>query len=392
MSNGRILHLAINEKFIDHAHISFENVAREKNDYLIFFDDHTSYIKNVPHKVVRYRDRLKPWLYQEIGKYDFVVIHSLHPFWVSVVNACPGSVVFVWIGWGYDYYDIIYPDQNKLLLEETLKDKLDHKDAGPRKNIFHLPTWLRSIIEAIKLNPDKISAIEKISLFSPVLPNEYDTVKKHFGGTRFPQETKWNYGSLEEVLLNGFIGRKVSGNNILLGNSASNTSNHRDILGWLKGHKSKLSHRRIICPLSYGDSTYAQRIEDFGLESIGNNFQALRKFMPLQSYLQIIESCSHLIMNHVRQQGVGVIIIMLYLGSTVFLREENPAYRYLKEIGFNIYSIQQLQENFALLNAELSLEQKQKNIDLLYKIWSKQALDNKTSELIDSAMALRAKT
>jgi hypothetical protein len=56
--------------------------------------------------------------------------------------------------------------------------------------------------------------------------------------------------------------------------------------------------------------------------------------MPLTDYLDLVSSCSYQVMNHIRQQGVGNILIMLYLGAMVFLLQENPCLSYFKEHGF----------------------------------------------------------
>ncbi len=387
MKNGRILHLAINEKFIDHAYISFENVAPGLNDFFIFFDEYHSYIKQTPYTTVRYRDRLGFALYQKIASYDLVVVHSLHPFWLSVINGCRQDVTFVWVGWGYDYYDLLYPDKQALLLPLTAQQFGQPAPKSPQKK-RHLPGLLRHWLEKIRLNPDKKAAIAKMALFSPVLPNEYPLIKAAFGAKQFPAAVQWNYGSLEEVLLKGFIDRQMSGQNILLGNSASASCNHLDILDWLASSTS-LQGQQVICPLSYGDTAYASAIKTTGQQLLPANFLPLTDFMPLQQYLDLVSSCSHLIMNHVRQQGVGNILIMLYLGAMVFLREENPCYDYFRQQGFVLYSVQQLQQQPGLLQQQLNPEQQQHNRQLLFGIWSKQVLDARTADLIQKARALR---
>lgn len=386
MKNGRILHLAINEKFIDHAYISFENVAPGLNDFFIFFDEYHSYIKQTPYTAVRARDRLGLSLYKKIAAYDLVVVHSLHPFWISVINGCRQDVTFVWVGWGYDYYDLLYPDKQSMLLPLTAQEFAQPAIAKNSKK-RHLPGLLQHWLEKIRLNPDKQAAIEKIALFSPVLPNEYPLIQAAFQGAQFPAQVQWNYGSLEEVLLKGFIDRQICGKNILLGNSASASCNHLDILSWLST-SAALKAQQVICPLSYGDSRYAASIKQAGMQLLPGNFQPLTDFMPLSQYLDLVSSCSHLIMNHVRQQGVGNILIMLYLGAMVFLREENPCYDYFRQQGFVLYSVQQLQQQPELLQQQLSETARQNNRSLLFGIWSKQVLDRRTAELISRARAL----
>jgi dTDP-N-acetylfucosamine:lipid II N-acetylfucosaminyltransferase len=389
MSNGRILHLAINEKFIDDAFAISENVAPGLNDFLIFFDEDTSYIKRTPHTIVRYRDRLGRALYQKISAYDFVILHSLHPYWISVINRCAADVTFVWLGWGYDYYDLIYSDPAQLLLPATLADQQHIKTASQTKQPFHLIGWFRQQLEKLWLSHNKYQAISKIAFFSPILINEYEIIKQAFSGDKFPQRVEWSYGSLEDAMLNGFVGHRSTGHNILLGNSASATSNHLDALNWLAQQPTVLHDRQLICPLSYGDYAYARRIAEYGKSMFGNQFQALTNYVSRPEYLHIVASCSHLIMNHVRQQGLGIVIIMLYLGTTVFLREECPTYKYLKQNGFHLYTIQQLEANPKLLAEQLTEAERQKNVDLLYRQWSKQAVDEKARVLMADAKSIR---
>lgn len=391
MGNGRILHLAINEKFIDYAHISFENVAPGKNDYLIFVDEAESYVRYAPHRVVRYRDRYGGKLVKKISAYDFVVVHSLHPYWISVINACRQDVVFVWVGWGYDYYDIISPDPSRLLLGLTQQYQLNVTSSASREGPgLHWRYWLKVCMDALLLNSSKVAAIERIKLFSPVLPSEYRMVRESFNGGAFPAQAEWNYGSLEEVWLRDFGDRRISGANVLLGNSASYTSNHIDILQWLADSSAVSEGRQVVCPLSYGDESYAAGVCDFarGLKSL--EFRPILDFMPLPEYVGLLASCSHVILNHVRQQGVGLLVIVLSLGARVFLRAENPVYEYLRDWGIAVNSIQELQSQPELLSQPLDAASQLENRRLLGQHWSKESIDRKTARLIERAQALAA--
>jgi hypothetical protein len=316
------------------------------------------------------------------------MIHSLHPYWISVINRCAEDVTFVWLGWGYDYYDLIYSDPTQLLLPLTIADQQQKKQYSRRKPSFHPKGWFRQQLEKPWLDHDKHQAISKISLFAPILISEYALVKQAFVGNTFPLQAEWSYGSLEEAMLKDIVGHRSTGQSILLGNSASATSNHLDVLNWLAQHPAILHNRQLICPLSYGDFAYARRVTEYGHRIFGNQFHALSDFVSRPEYINIAASCSHLIMNHVRQQGVGLVIIMLYLGATVFLREECPTYKYLKQYGFNLYSIQQLESEPKLLAEELTEAERQENIFLLYQQWSKQSVDRKALTLMTAAKSI----
>lgn len=414
-SNGRILHLAVNEKFIDHAYISFENVLPGKNDFWVFNETPINYIKTTPYRSIRFTERLGFKLYRDISRYDIVIVHSLHLFWRSVINSCDRDIVFVWIGWGYDYYNILYPDAKKMLLPATRELTESRPESQPEsKNTKR--NWKQKISSFLykvrRLDDNFTLSIKRMSFFSPVLPNEYELVRQSSAIQPFPDASQWNYGSLEEVLLKGFIGRQCTGENILLGNSASATSNHADWLLWLAGqcnqadntpvltnekaqHRAQmpasdiLNNRQLICPLSYGDKYYADKIKTLGGQLFAEHFTALTDFMPLTDYLDLVTSCSHLVMNSVRQQGVGIILIMLSLGATVFIRQENPCFDYLRQLGVVLYSVQQLEQQPELLRHRLSADEVAQNQKLLFQIWSKQAIDEKTKNLIKQATERR---
>ena len=105
-------------------------------------------------------------------------------------------------------------------------------------------------------------------------------------------------------------------------------------------------------------------------------------FIPLSEYVGLVSSCSHVLMNHVRQQGMGILLIMLYLGSLVFLREENPALHYLRRLGFFVRTMQELMQNPRLLDQRLSMDEIQHNKELLQQHWSKLVIDDHTRQLI----------
>ncbi|MCY1447062.1 hypothetical protein D9M71_636650 [compost metagenome] len=87
-------------------------------------------------------------------------------------------------------------------------------------------------------------------------------------------------------------------------------------------------------------------------------------------------------MNHVRQQAVGNIVIMIHLGAKIFLREECPTYSYFRDQGIIIFSVQQLQQNPDLICAPLDPESIATNRKILRESWSKEASHTKTKKLL----------
>ncbi|HCC8073849.1 TPA: hypothetical protein M8J30_005062, partial [Klebsiella aerogenes] len=88
------------------------------------------------------------------------------------------------------------------------------------------------------------------------------------------------------------------------------------------------------------------------------------------------------IMNHIRQQGVGNIISMIYFGAKVFLRLENPTFSFLKEKGIKLYSVQELENEPSLLSSHLEKKDVVNNRLIIDSIWSNMVLLNKTIKLV----------
>jgi len=390
LTNPKILHLASDDKFIDQAAPVFERAFPGKNYILVFSNSSTlRYVKLRPNKVIVTsfsflgRPKVKKSFFKN---YDLVVFHSLGNLLYPEIYNIPKDIPIVWLGWGYDYYDLI-DDPNNFLMNKT-------RELSDNMRTFTLRSYFRKFLRCgskfFGIAKSRKTAIERVSLFSPVLENEYNLVKNSAKWNEFPHEARWNYGTIEDHLVKGFEDQQVESNNILVGNSASFTSNHIEILHLLK--KQRVNSRRVIVPLSYGDRKYALKVVEVGEKLFDKSFKPLMDFMPIDLYVRKIKQCGYVIMNHKRQQAVGNIVIMLYLGARVFLREENPAYSFLKGIGVELSSIQQLEVHSYLLDTPLSENQREKNKQLVSDYWSRERGISRAKALVIQALDCKNST
>ena len=105
------------------------------------------------------------------------------------------------------------------------------------------------------------------------------------------------------------------------------------------------------------------------------NIEILKDFIPLDEYNKKIGSCSFFIFGHKRQQAMGNIISALWMGSSVFLYEDNPVYKFLKKSNFFVFEIKKFNQNYNELI--LTKEQKEINRELIKKIFNEnEALKN----------------
>jgi dTDP-N-acetylfucosamine:lipid II N-acetylfucosaminyltransferase len=390
MSNLRILHLSIDDKFVDHALLLFEKAFPGQNDVMILAKSQKlEFVKLTPKRIVqvsRFDQRIPKIDESEYENYDLVIFHSFDDMLYPEVFNIRQGIPAVWLGWGYDYYDL-FTDSRELLLPQTRAAERQLKKISIRSTARII---LRFLLNSLKVSKSRIKSIEKLSVFSPVLPSEYYRVCNARNWKKFPEKAQWNYGTIEDNFIKGFEGEQVEGNSILVGNSSSVTCNHLDVFTLLD--KIDLTNRKIVVPLSYGDKDYGQKILKVGKDYFGKNFDPLTEFMPIKDYVATIKKCGYVIMNQKRQQAVGNIVIMLYLGARVFIRDESLTYSFLKEMGVSLSSVQELETNPALLSTPLTAEERQKNRRLVSDYWSRERAIERTKSLVRQALALKGVT
>ncbi|MGN8226789.1 TDP-N-acetylfucosamine:lipid II N-acetylfucosaminyltransferase [Gracilimonas sp. BCB1] len=136
---------------------------------------------------------------------------------------------------------------------------------------------------------------------------------------------------------------------IVVGNSGDISNNHKKILELLS-KKKDIQEYELLLPVAYSFKPSYKRelmdkIEELGLQ---DNTRFLEDFINPEEYFGIINRCEMLILAHERQQAVGNILMALYCGKSVFLKEEivlkgkkvtNPSWEFLSEAGFHINSM-----------------------------------------------------
>lgn len=369
-----ILHIVPDDKFIDMAYEIFELACPNNNEFMVITNkEKIKYIKTTPIAKISKKGLLRKKSIKDLEKYEFIILHTLSDIVKKVILNANKNTKFIWIGWGFDYYCYL---NKTLLFNKTLKlkEELVDNNGFKRRNILRL---IKYFIKYNTINKNLDAIFDKIDYFAPVLYEDYELVQNNFKNFN-PKYLDWNYGTLEDDFVKEEL--NISGENILLGNSASYENNHIEAIDLLSS--LDLKNRRIICPLSYGSERYAQEIINYGQKILNNKFSPLVKFIEIDEYNKIISTCSIVIMNHLRQQALGNIIIMLYFGAKIFLNKQNPVYNYLKNNGAMIFSMDQLtNEN---IHTMLGDKEKLINKKVLEKYWSKEIMLTKTKNLIET--------
>lgn len=369
----KITHIIPDDKFPNMAHKTFESVYPGKNEFVIFTNkEQLIYSKSINPKKIK---RINLFFKLLIRKYivgDIVVFHSINNDSLKIIEALPKSKKIIWIGWGFDYYDLI---NKKLLKEKTLQ--LKNNNIKENILVHHIKKFIKRFVGG---RDRKERLIGRINIFSPVIYEDFELLVNSLPNLKL-KYMSWNYGTLEDDHIRGFEDKSINGNNILLGNSATYTNNHLD--AFLNIKKININGRKIITPLSYGDKNYREIIASEGHKNFGNNFHPLMNFMDVDEYIALLQSCSIVIMNHLRQQALGNIIISLYMGAKVFLDKDNPVYLFFRKRNAYIYLLDDLDVESKTL---LKKEQIDYNRKVIREYWERDVIHKKTQEIIEMAL------
>ena len=380
----KILHITTDNKFISYALTSFENVYPGQNTVWMFLEGHDGHTsKNHRDLNFSFIDTFIPSFLNKLNEFDLVVLHNFQFTKFPLIALAPKSVKFAWLGWGFDYYDYIYKDERELLFSKTLR--LKYKCKNNRFRMASQPQFLiKKILKTTIAFFFEDSALKRINSFSPVIKEDYELVKRTGILKVIPDYVAWNYGSLEENLVQNFIGQRVTGNSILIGNSATFTNNHLEAFDILSKCINFLAEdQKIIVPLSYGDEYYREEVLHAGKACFSDKFIALKNFISIDEYVTLLKQCGYAIMNHKRQQAVGNIVIMIYLGARVFLQEDNPVFKFFKKENAFVNSMEDLALKPILARTPLTELEIEYNLQILNKHWSKEIIDLKTKNLVE---------
>lgn len=127
---------------------------------------------------------------------------------------------------------------------------------------------------------------------------------------------------------------------VVIGNSAARDNCHIEVfekLSWLANENVD-----IYCPLAYGEEEYRNLVIEKGTEIFGVKIHFLTEYVPLDRYVDFLNSCDIGIYNNNRQQGFKNITTMLCLGKKVFLRNDTAIYEKLTGMGVFVEAIENI--------------------------------------------------
>lgn len=342
-----ILHLMHDEKFCDNTIKNFEKVNPGNNKYLVFKTDKDKGI----YRFISHPELTCEFFYEHENLDDHItstsavsgiVAHSISSPFASAISKLSKKTRLYWVVWGYDMYTLpkIQPG---LYAPETLSYLTREKrwlslswtlnKYKPLRWLFYTARGKKNVWDLLE------SAQREVDYFVTYIREDYELYKE-----KYP-ETKCKFFDAAFFDLNQYVGeafmdKKIAGKNILIGNSNTPESNHLDVIQLLKNVPLE-NETKVYIPLSYGENSHYKETVIQNAEKLwGAGSSPLLGFMPQQAYIEILLTCGVGIFYHHRQQAMGNIIAMLWLGARVYMAGVNPAFRFFKRLGIHVFDLQ----------------------------------------------------
>lgn len=319
-AKGKVLHVCTLEKFIppfiDFVEEHFEDFATRH----IFFTT-SGAIERYPYRareniIEAGHGKISKLLYlarlaRAMQQSEKIILHGLfNQYVVIIIFAMPWLLIkCYWIIWGGDLYIYQFGERN----------------------------WKWKFKEFFRR-----SVIKNMGYLVTGTPGDVQLARKWYGA-RGQHIRCFNYPSNVFEPNSYFEDVRHSGANILVGNSADPSNNHKEVLDRLKSYKD--SDIKIYCPLSYGDQDYAREVMDYGKLIFREKFFPLTEFLEREKYLEFLQKIDIAIFNHKRQQAFGNILMLLGYGKKVFVRKESTLSSVFEDLGVVVFDLNSININ-----------------------------------------------
>lgn len=174
---------------------------------------------------------------------------------------------------------------------------------------------------------------------------------------------------------------------ILLGNSATDTNQHLPALKMLSKYSGE--NINIICPLSYGDAVYGRQVEEYGKSLFGDKFIGVFDFMTPSEYCKMLSTIDIAVFNNNRQQAMGNIAILAYMGCKMFLRNDTTMWsQYVGRYGCKFHSVDDIEELDFIQFTSINEEYQKINHQSFERAWDQEYLLGLWDAAFNGSLAL----
>ncbi len=217
----------------------------------------------------------------------------------------------------------------------------------------------------------KKKALQKMAAHLTHIKGDSDWCNRYYGSNATYFETPMYLSNTVKVEPNQIYPTIVSDKPaIMLGNSADPSNNHFEMIEWLKPCAGKI---KIYCPLSYGNyPKYKADVIALGKSVFGDDFIVMDQFMAIDAYKKFLtEQIQMAVFNHKRQEAMGVTLLLVALGKSVFVYANTTSFVALRNKGIHLLDNAIIQKNPETV---LHIKSAQVPVSALNTYYSEQAL------------------
>lgn len=261
-----------------------------------FLPDDLGYLyeKNVRYVAAMYRELRKPLLSEYFDSFDQIIYHGIFDscilsFFFNSRILLPKLFLYFWGG------DIPLLGTEE---EKTIKKSVIHEAAG--------------IIVIVESDYKKIVDI-------------YQPCGKYFCMQYCSEQQLY----FMKKYLSPHHREKKDEIFIQLGNSATKTNNHIEILKILE--KFKNEKIRIYLPLAYGDIEYAKKVIEYGKQIFGDKIVVQTEMVTMEEFIKVLAKMDIGIFAMDRQQALGSIYMLAMNGSKLYVKWKSQLDNFLSD-------------------------------------------------------------
>ena len=335
-----IAHISNDVNFIDgFIDIQYRHFPEVENVYFALGKDGALSVINSDKPIVVSASITYDFIIEKIGKHpDKIILHGLNLWKIKFLNTVPKNINVTWVFYGYE---VFHRGENLLsfLAPQTQSAMANEIRARVRALVQKIQFRLFNLgISSKKFIPFQ-TALKRIDFFAHWVKDDFDYLSR-----TYPRHSMKfiNFCYSNNILQ---LNKTEGGNNAILGNSASYTNNHIDIINSLSQTFID-EFDNFYIPLSYsGDPKYIESVKSVAKTKLGNKAVILDTFLSKDEYFKLLGKVNLAIMGHLRPQAGGNIRFYLSNRINVAMFSSNSISKFLTEKGAHIIDLQQLIED-----------------------------------------------
>lgn len=376
-----ILHLLSNPNFFNEIIVQFEFANSQKNIYIVFNKDHYERINSLNFNIpIVYFKTINNLNHIQI---DGVIAHFLTEASANLIVQLPSKAPILWACYGIDLYGF-FPQMRKYKYGKHTQRYINSQRQLP--NFLHVIKEYAYYSFLFK-NRLKKKALKKISYYSTVIPFEKEIFPKHLKKRLHYHHI--SIGLFNEIFTESEATFKRSSNfdknSVYIGNSASPTCNHLDVLEKLK--RIEFTPKvNVTLQVSYGgDKYYVNELIRQYKEVFKEKVYFIKEWINKEEFYELLTSYNVYIFGTIRQQGMGAVYRALWCGGKVYLSKTNPAYSFLKSLGIIVFCIEDdlKKTYYCTITSPLNSEDVVENRQILNSLYSTETNIKRVKNLLN---------